>query len=221
MGEAKRRKQILGESYGNFPSVLIEGTPQWKKHILKFYEAWQKKWAELLEIEQDKNEKSQENSKQQDFAQIKEELKKWLVEYLSIYRAKDQEQLVSIVMDEHYEELSELLIEAEESNNSEKAQKFSQKALGWVMLALVYFSLLSPYLSPESASEYADPLNSFYQMMISEKRQEGSDEKDVEARAILFSEALGSYFQESLTIESVLDAPLDLSYSHPKREVLN
>ncbi|GFE71865.1 DUF2839 family protein [Chroococcus sp. FPU101] len=218
MGEAKRRKQILGESYGKIPDVLIEGTPQWKKHIEKFDQAWCSKWTELMQVVEHQELGDAESFDPADLIQIREELEKWLAEYLSVYRAKNQEQLVCIILDDHYDELSELLIEAEEANNSEKVQGYSKNALLWVMQALFYFSLLSPYLTPQRAREYTKALNSFYQMTIEEKRQDGIDAEELDAITILFSDALGSYFEEKPSQESVSDAPLELKYSVPKQE---
>lgn len=216
MGEAKRRKQILGESYGKVPSVLIEGTPQWKKHLEKFYQAWCSKWTELMQVVEHQELGDTKSFAPAELSQIREELEKWLAEYLSIYRAKDKEQLVCLILDNHYDELSELLIEVEEAIDLEKAQKTSENAIAWVMQALFYFSLLSQYLSTQKAVEYAQALNSFYQMMIEEKQEEGSHEKEVEALTMLFTEALGSYFENNLGVDSVIDASLNLGYGHPK-----
>jgi hypothetical protein len=74
MGEAKRRKQILGENYGKFPSVLIEGTPQWKKHLEKFYQAWCSKWPELMQIVEHQERGETESFDPADFMGIREEL---------------------------------------------------------------------------------------------------------------------------------------------------
>jgi hypothetical protein len=61
----------------------------------------------------------------------------------------------------------------------------------------------------------------FPQVTIDERKREGTDEKELEAIAILFSEALGSYFEGNPSRESVSDAPLELKYSVPKQKFLS
>lgn len=71
---------------------------------------------------------------------------------------------------------------------------------------VLFFPAKISYLSPLRAGDYAQALNSFYQMTIEEKQREGTEE-EVEAIAILFSEALGRYFEGNPIVEAVAKAP--------------
>jgi len=209
MGEAKRRKQILGDRYGEIPPVLVEGTPQWEEHIEKFYEAWNDKWQELFNRFGTKEEGEGQSLKEKEIDRVKEDLKNWLWDYLSVYRDKDREQLVAVLMDEHYEELDDLFLEEEISDDSGEADGLSEMAFSWVLLALTYFSIFSPYLSPESANAYAEPLNGFYSTFAADHLPR--DEEVFASMTAVFSQSLGSYFQPTPTERTVPDAPLELN----------
>ena len=43
MGEAKRRKKLLGEDYGQKESIVIVSSAELERHLLKFADAWTEK----------------------------------------------------------------------------------------------------------------------------------------------------------------------------------
>ena len=47
MGEAKRRKQILGDTFGQTSFILIKGERQFEEHFQKFCQAWEQKLKEI------------------------------------------------------------------------------------------------------------------------------------------------------------------------------
>ena len=47
MGEAKRRKKLLGKDYGQKESIVIVGSAEFKRHLQKFADAWTEKLKEM------------------------------------------------------------------------------------------------------------------------------------------------------------------------------
>ncbi len=96
MGEAKRRKKLLGKDYGKKPPVLVEGSPQFARHLQKFSDAWTEKLEAM--VEPDELEESEQKFKEEEFNQ-------WMREYLESYRQNEREKLVKGLLDPVYAEL--------------------------------------------------------------------------------------------------------------------
>ena len=100
MGEAKRRKQRLGETYGQTPAVLKEGSKQLEEHLEKFAMALSDKMDELgadldigdLEGTEALAAMEGEISPEEALEKSKE-IEAWIKEYLKPYRTLDQEKL--------------------------------------------------------------------------------------------------------------------------------
>ena len=75
MGEAKRRKKLLGKDYGKKPPCLVEGSPLFERHLPKFSDAWTEKLEAM--VEPDELEESEQKFKEEEFNQ-------WMREYLEL-----------------------------------------------------------------------------------------------------------------------------------------
>ncbi len=187
MGEAKRRKQKLGEAYGKMPPVLSLGSRQLEEHINKFFEAWAQQVEELALPENadpfkpmpDEDEKAQE-----ELGEKLDALTTWLDDYLKPYRPQDREKLASAVLDVQYATLEE-----SDGHSEEEIADFTMK---WVMQCLSLYQMFKPYLSDSKAKVYAQPLHSFYNMTMEEFASEGEHPQEIqEAMRQLFESCLG------------------------------
>ena len=194
MGEAKRRKKLLGKDYGKKPPVLIEGTPQFARHVYKFADAWTHKLEEIGRI--DKLEAEEQKVKE-------EELDQWIREYLAIYAQGEREKIVRAILDSIYAQLAEL------PESETEALDFG---VDWSLETISLYKMFKPYLSESSASEYAKPLISFYKIVIAQALEDS--EADVEDLAAV--EKLKQEFEEVLEIEEskrISHAPISVEPS--------
>ena len=113
-----------------------------------------------------------------------EEFNQWLREYLESYRQSEREKLVMGVLDPLYAELAEI---------PELETEAIELALSWSIEAIVMYKMFKPYLSTSSASEYAQPLIGFYEMVIKEAMKNARGEEEIEQ--------LKQEFEETLEIE--------------------
>ena len=180
MGEAKRRKKLLGKDYGKKPPVLVEGSPQFARHLEKFADAWTNKLEQIGRL--DELEESEQNVKE-------EELDQWIREYLSIYPQREREKIVRGILDPFYAELGQM------PDSEIKAVEFG---VNWALETSSLYKMFKPYLSESSASQYAKPLIGFYEIVIAEALEDS--EGDVENRATV--EKLKREFEEILEIEA-------------------
>ena len=172
MGEAKRRKKLLGKDYGQKPPVLVEGSPLFERHLQKFSDAWTEKLEAM--VEPDELEESEQKFKEEEFNQ-------WMREYLESYRQNEREKLVKGLLDPVYAELAE--IPASEA----KAVEF---AVRWSIETLFLYKMFKPYLSTSSASEYAKPLIGFYEVIIKEAMENTRGNEQIEQLKQKFEEIL-------------------------------
>ena len=179
MGEAKRRKKILGEAYGKKESTIIVGSAEFERHLLKFADAWTEKLEELGEL--DGLEEEEQEVKEEEFNQ-------WIREYLESYRQSEREKLVMGVLDPVYAELAEI------PESEVKALEF---AVNWSIETLFLDKRFKPYLSTSLASEYAEPLIGFYEVVITEALENAKG--NVETLAEI--EKLKQQFEEIVEIE--------------------
>lgn len=97
MGEAKRRKQALGDRYGEIPPVLMPGSEQLEENEEKFAEAYflQLKQMPKAFIDLLFSSFAMEVNEEQvsEYTNGLEEMKSWSMNYLQSYRVKDREKL--------------------------------------------------------------------------------------------------------------------------------
>ena len=179
MGEAKRRKKLLGKDYGEYSPVLVKGSNQFEKHFQKFRSAW----TEKLEALGDPSELGGQELKAK-----RAEMQQWLHDYLSKYQTIEREKLVMEVINPLYEEL---LVAAE----TEKDE--AEWSWQWLMEALSLYETFKPYLSALSAQLYARPLIDFYETVIREEREHPPEEVELKEKL----EKLKQKFEEVLEIE--------------------
>ena len=180
MGEAKRRKKLLGKDYGQKESIVIVGSAEFERHLLKFADAW----AEKSEAMGDPYELEEAEQEVQE-----EEFNQWIGEYLESYRQSEREKLVMGILDPLYAELAEI---------PESETEAIEFALSWSIEAIVMYKMLKPYLSKSAASEYAKPLLGFYEVVIREAIENSKDK--IEAKEEI--EKLKQQFEEILEIEA-------------------
>lgn len=178
MGEAKRRKQVLGQEYGKVPSVLKEGTPQAEKHLNDFFVAWSNEWDRVFSQDSDIGE---ENF----FPQAREVLRDWLREYLTPYRPEDQEKLVMALLEIQYQEL----LEIEENISKQQPSELTEAIWDWLLISLTCFGVIKEHLTPKNAVAFTQILQDFYLNLP----LDDSDE-NVDYIRQLFHDCLGEYF---------------------------
>ena len=150
MGEAKRRKKLLGKDYGQKPPLLVEGSPQVERHLRQLADAWAKKLAEIGKL--DDLEEAEQKIKE-------EELNQWMRDYLAIYSQSEREIIVRGILDPVYAEIAQM---------PESEIKAVELAVNWSLEALSLYKMFKPYLPKSSVSEYAKPLINFYELVIAE-----------------------------------------------------
>ena len=193
MGEAKRRKKILGEDYGKVPPTLVVGSKLYEKHLEKFYSALENKVQEINPVEEEIVEEPSEEEIDDleitdliDHEQMKAttlEVKEWLATYLAHYQTKDREKLVVGIMHPLYEEMAE-------PKRGIKPDLVIESSINLALEAVNYYSWFQDYLSEEVAAFYAQPLTSFYDIVLKEGIEENSEEPIAKLLKTIFSEAL-------------------------------
>lgn len=173
MGESKRRKQILGDTYGQTSFILIKGERQFEEHFQKFCQAWERKLKEISG--------SSEADAELTDAEIQEKdqtFQAWLTQYLQDYRPQDRERLTGGLLDFLYAEMEKL-------EQEEDPEKLQQKISNWVLEALTLFTLLKPHLTVEQQQDYAHPLLELYEIMLNEVKEDMATEQKEEAQKSL------------------------------------
>lgn len=166
MGEAKRRKKALGAAYGDVPPVLVAGSRQFEEHLDKFTQAWEQQLAEVEESVDENEEPDEEKLQTQ-----RQQIKTWLEDYLKPYRQQDQQLLLGEVMDTLYAELSSF-------GQEKDPEVMSQGIVGWVMEALMLYTIFKPHLSASQKEGYEEPLREFYGIMQSEEKEMDTEEAE-------------------------------------------
>ena len=177
MGEAKRRKKILGEDYGKVPPTLVVGSKLYEKHLEKFYSALENKVKEINPVEEaiveELSEEEINDLEARDLINHEQmkattlEVKEWLATYLAPYQTKDREKLVVGIMHPLYEEMAE-------PKRGIKPDLVIESSINLALEAVNYYSWFQEYLSEEVAAFYAQPLTSFYDTVLKEGIEENS-----------------------------------------------
>lgn len=186
MGESKRRKQILGDTYGQTSFTLIKGERQFEEHFQTFCQAWEQKLKEISGSSESGAELSEAEIQEKD-----QTFQTWLTQYLQDYRPQDRERLTGGLLDFLYAEMEKL----EEEEDPEKLQ---QKVSNWVLEALTLFTLLKPHLTVEQQQDYAHPLLELYEIMLNEVKDEMPADQKEEAQ-----ESLAEMFGVCLDIPAI------------------
>lgn len=168
MGDAKRRKQVLGEAYGQSSFIRIKGDRQFQEHFEQFCVVWEQELKTIMGAADPDAELTEAEMQEKDQA-----FQVWLTQYLQDYRPQDRERLVGEMLDFLYEQMEEL----EQEEDSDQLQ---QKASNWVLEVIMLFTLLKPHLSLQQQQEYARPLVDLYEIMLDEL-----EDDDVEAHESL------------------------------------
>lgn len=164
MGESKRRKEILGESYGDKPPALTRDHDL-EKHVSKFFRAWTDKISE-----EDEGEKTY-NSPKEAFQAQKEDLEIWIKNYLEPYRPEDQETLVVALLIPWYEQLEDI------GNETDSSQIVSD-GLEWMFGGILLYQICRHYMSDENQKIFVEPLKEFYDMVLEDEEVEETDEAE-------------------------------------------
>ena len=193
MGEAKRRKKNLGEDYGKVPSLLILGSEQYEEHLEKLALALEKKFEEIRPSEEKSTEtlSSEEDEDLESFdyeraQEVNQQIKQWLEGYLQPYKKKDREKLAMGILNPLYEELEEMREENDEDS-------LIEWIIEWSLEAINCYSWFKPYLTEVKSQIYAEPLESFYEMILTE----GVDKEDVNP----FTKMLQKLFSDALELQ--------------------
>ena len=176
MGEAKRRKKLLGKDYGKKLPVLVKGSYQFEKHFQQFLSAWNEKLKELGEV----------SELEEEFVKIKQqEIDQWLNQYLEKYQEVDREKLVMEILNPVY---AKLIVPIQRDTIT------PEWALNWSLEALSLYKMFKPYLSASSDQNYAKPIKGFYETVITgaikNAEKELQDQEDLKKLKQLFEETL-------------------------------
>ncbi|NJK30655.1 MAG: hypothetical protein HC851_02800 [Acaryochloris sp. RU_4_1] len=168
MGEAKRRKHLLGEGYGQTSFIRIKGDRQFEEHFEKYCVAWEQKLKTIMDSMDPEIEPSPAEMQAQD-----QDFQHWLTNYLQDYRPQDRERLVGEMLDSLYEQMQDF----EEEDDSDQLQ---ENVTNWVVDVITLFTLLKPHLSVQQQQDYAQPLLELYEIM-----RDDVEEGDVKAQQAL------------------------------------
>lgn len=169
MGEAKRRKKILKEDYGQKIPKLKPGSPWFENHVQRFSVAFREKLTEI----------NQKFSSTQPTKIESENFKTWVKDYLSKYQKTDQEVLAIIIIS--------LLYNAFDSEDI--SQNSDLNFLKKHILTIIFVhKMLNEFLSEETAKNYTESLKNFHDEIIeivSEKVEEGEEEAAAEIESMI------------------------------------
>lgn len=168
MGEAKRRKQLLGDTYGQTSFIRIRGDRQFEEHFEKFCLAWEQALKTIMGAVDPDTELTEAEMQAKD-----QEFQTWLTQYLQDYRSQDRERLVGEMLDFLYGQMEEL-------EKEEDPEQLQQNISDWILDVITLFTLLKPHLSAQQQQEYAKPLVDLYEIMLDE-----AGEDNVEAQQSL------------------------------------
>ena len=156
MGDAKRRKQLLGEAYGQTSFIHLKGDRQFEEHFEKFCVAWDQELKTIMEAVDPDAELTEAEMKEKDQA-----FQVWLTQYLQDYRPQDRERLVGEMLDFLYGQMEEL-------EKEEDPELLQQNVSKWVLEVITLFTLLKSHLSAQQQQEYARPLLDLHEIMLDE-----------------------------------------------------
>jgi Protein of unknown function (DUF2839) len=187
MGEAKRRKQMLGENYGKTVQPVIRGSEDLEQHVERFYEAWYQ-YLEDLGLVPD-SDRAEEDLLLEPAAitEKQQRTKQWIQEYLQPYRSQDRDRLACGILDPVYEDLANIIQDQKGDQKSDEER--IEEVMTWMVEATSYFGLFKPYLSAEIVQKYQEPLQSFYEMAIAESKA-NQDEEGVSLLTSIFADSL-------------------------------
>lgn len=149
MGEAKRRKQILGSRYGLTPP-LETGSRELKWHVEKMYAAWEKKGAEVAA-------ECQHLTAASDKFQAKERLMgEWFASYLDPYRPEDRGKLALAMLAPLYEAIAQI---------HEQGENLTAFLDEWGNGAILLYRVCLPHLPSEFTESTAEQLQLLSQFM--------------------------------------------------------
>ncbi len=154
MGEAKRRKKILKEDYGQKIPKLKPGSALFNNHVQRFSVAFREKLTEI----------NQKFSSTQPTKVESENFKTWVKDYLSKYQKNDQEVLAIIIIDLVYKAFDSEDI----SPNSDL--KLIKK---YILTIIFVHKMLNSFLSEETAKNYTKSLKDFSDEIMEEFSEEG------------------------------------------------
>jgi hypothetical protein len=165
MGEAKRRKQKLGDVYGQTPPVLLAGSRQLEHHVNQFVLSWMQNIDDIMaDLE------CKENPSEAEAKILKQKGREWMDHYLQPYRAQDRHKLVEGILEPQYEEFLDLVQDSD-------PEKIQEQAIPWVITTITLYNLFKPYLSEAQAQKYAEPLTIFYEVAMEDAEAEGNTQQ--------------------------------------------
>ena len=180
MGEAKRRKQRLGDSYGKTPAVLKDGSKQLEEHLEKFALELSNKMDELgadLDIGDLEGTEAlaamEEEISPEEALEKSKEIEVWIKDYLKPYRPLDQEKLAIGLLNPIYEDIFDLAQTNEQSSETDLDMFMLN-----VMHGLSTFSMLKSFLSETNLPTYAEPMRSLYNMLIDDMDDDAEEQKE-------------------------------------------
>lgn len=182
MGEAKRRKQALGDQYGKTPAILKDGSRQLDEHLEKFALALSNKMDELgdeLDIGdlegEDALEAIQNEITPEQAHQKSAEISAWIGTYLEPYRPQDREKLAIGLLNPIYEDIFEIAKnQAEGGAEEDTMDTFMMN----VMHGLSTFSMVKSFLSPDNQEMFAGPMRELYNMMLEDLSEEDQEQRE-------------------------------------------
>lgn len=149
MGEAKRRKQILGARYGQ-PPPLKTGSLELKRHVEKMYAAWEKKCAEVVD-------ECQHLTEVGDNFQAKERLMgEWFTSYLNDYRPEDRGLLALAMLAPLYDTIAEIY---------EQGENLTEFLDEWGLGAILIYRVCLPNIPDEFTESTTSQLQLLSQIM--------------------------------------------------------
>ncbi len=180
MGEAKRRKQALGERYGQTPPVLIKGSDTLHQQTEKFADAYFAKFEQLTDAKpEDAQLEEEQEATASDFQLLQEaqilEMQQWVQEYFEPYRLKDREQLVMGLLEPFYRAVFKAPPEFHKEDTEEEKGTYFASLVG----SLTSLSILHSYLSEAKLEEYTEPMRSLYLDMLDKLENEELKTGDV------------------------------------------
>lgn len=196
MGEAKRRKQQLGEKYGKQTQLIIRGGEDLEQHVERFFEAWYEYLESLMPISEEippEENPVEENPAEEplldptEVAENQEKTQQWIQDYIQAYRLQDQNKLACGILDPTYEELLRMFKDHEKEEKTDEERV--EEVMTWMIEATSYFGLLKPYLSAENVEKYKEPLQSFYETVLAES-EANRDEESISFLKSMFAESL-------------------------------
>jgi hypothetical protein len=189
MGEAKRRKQALGEKFGQVPPVLIPGSQQFALQIERFAKAFDER-LDAIGLAPEERESVEDVDTELIDAE-REKMAIFLTEYLAPYRPQDQQKLIEGYLDPIYRELLEvsevIATESFEEMEDEGEIEIRQGFFLILMFATMAYGLLKPHMSEQNFALYREPLQMFYDLMLQDA---SGDEQSIAELQALFGTSL-------------------------------